>query len=1182
MYDNRPITQQAPVQSSYTTTETVNDYQTVLQTQTSTINTTHRSTQDLGPRTFAAFTGNSINAGNGVVIQANNDVSIHGVVNSTANSITANAGNDLSIMGLTPTGGAADEIPAQAKILAPGTITLTATNTVTVDSNSLVGGTSGNSITAQSVDVTADSANLSGGIYASSTFTATAGTDVALDGTIDSGTTLTIDAGQGSTHQGNITGTINTALTASGTNSQVTLASGSSSGSISLTSSDVSAINGTVSLTAAGGSVTQSGGVVLGGDLVGDAQSGFTANTSVLDASVSITGAGNIVLTNTSALINGSINLDALQTANGTITVTAVGDVTAKGVVTSGSSSGNSITIDSTGNFTVALPTGSPSGTNVISAAGGAANVTLTAAGAISSATGAQIRANNLTVTAGDNGSVSASLYTDINNLSLTTTQVGNVTVTDTNPNGVNLTNVKVLAGTLTVTAAGNLTATSVISETDGNPNGSPATSYPLSLTSTNGNILVGYIQGGAYQNFYAANAVSLNAHGSISETTNAPTPSLIADTLTLAAGTGINGLETAINTLASANTKNGSISIYNTVNSADSVRNLTVTSATADDAAHTGSVSILIQTQGDLTADHESATGANSAVRLVSTNGNLTIPSINGVTPISAAGISLIARPAYFTGAIVIAPHSGGDTITRTDGRNWVDDGFAPGQKLTLTGTDQDNSYYIDSISGNVITLATANTLTAETTTGTVTGTSVTNTYTGNVTFARNATGDTITRTDGNSWADAGFTAGQQVTLSALNAGTYTIKGVSGNVLTLTAANRLTATSGTATLTGHNSVGNYSGSVTYATAAGGDTLTRNDGSSWSDYGFNARDVISIVGTLNNRTTYTINSVSGNVATLTVANTITAGTDTGAVISASRGSVQILGNVTGYSNLLEIRAADNYTLGVGQFTGSITFARSGSGDTVTRNDGASWTAAGFAAGQIITLSGTSQNNGVYTILGFGGTNNSALILTVKNTVTAETDTSATITSNAGTNYTAASIILETGTTLNVPGTLTATQLVQLTSDDGNVSISGMITGGLKKLEVAAYGSDPVITNVLDPVTDFVEYVDSSNRVYLNDSSNHFYTWQDPTTGLYPFQGFHTGASQFTGGSIRFAQNSGGDTITRNDGSNWASAGFAVGQTITVTGTSKNNGSYVVKSIGGTNNSVLTLAGSVRK
>ena len=484
------------------------------------------------------------------------------------------------------------------------------------------------------MDVTAGSASLAGGIYASSTFTATADTDVSLDGTIVSGTTLTIDAGQGSTHQGDITGTINTALTASGANAQVTLVGGSSSGSITLTNSDVSAVNGTVSLTAAGGAVSQTGGVVLAQNLLGGAQSGFAANTSVLDASVSVTGTGNIALTDTSALISGPLSLDSLQTVNGTIFVNAVGDLTAKSVVTSGSSSANSITLDSTGGITVKLPTGSPGGTNVISAAGGAADVTLFAANAITSDTGAQIRANNLTATAGANGTVSANLYTDVNNLSLTTTQTGNVTVTDANPNGVNLASVNVLAGSLTVTAAGNLTATSVISETDG--------TYPTSLTTTGGNIVVGYVQGGAYHNFYAANAVTLTAHGSISEATGASAPSLIADSLTPSAGNrDQRPSEQRSHTLMRARPTHHE-RLFRSRSTTPSIRStasgdLTVTSATADDVLGTGSVSILIQTQGDLTADHESVTGSNSTVRLVSTGGNLTIPNINGVTPIVA-----------------------------------------------------------------------------------------------------------------------------------------------------------------------------------------------------------------------------------------------------------------------------------------------------------------------------------------------------------------------------------------------------------------------------------------------------------------------------------------------------------------------------------------------------------------
>src|SRR5262249_6892814 len=66
-------------------------------------------------------------------------------------------------------------------------------------------------------------------------------------------------------------------------------------------------------------------------------------------------------------------------------------------------------------------------------------------------------------------------------------------------------------------------------------------------------------------------------------------------------------------------------------------------------------------------------------------------------------------------------------------------------------------------------------------------------------LTTVRSATGDTLTRTDGGTWADSGLVAGDAITLlgsttSPSNNGTYTIKNVQGNDLVLTVANAITA----------------------------------------------------------------------------------------------------------------------------------------------------------------------------------------------------------------------------------------------------------------------------------------------------------------------------------------------------------------------------------------------------
>ncbi|MDE2506518.1 MAG: hypothetical protein KGM43_04855, partial [Planctomycetota bacterium] len=80
------------------------------------------------------------------------------------------------------------------------------------------------------------------------------------------------------------------------------------------------------------------------------------------------------------------------------------------------------------------------------------------------------------------------------------------------------------------------------------------------------------------------------------------------------------------------------------------------------------------------------------------------------------------------------------------------------------------------------------------------------------------------------------------------------------------------------------------------------------------------------------------------------------------------------------ANLIQLRDFINVS--------SLTFAQNGGGDTITRNDGGNWANDGFSAGQQITISGTAQNNGTFTIKSLSG---SLLTLTVSNSVTAESD-----------------------------------------------------------------------------------------------------------------------------------------------------------------------------------------------
>ena len=137
----------------------------------------------------------------------------------------------------------------------------------------------------------------------------------------------------------------------------------------------------------------------------------------------------------------------------------------------------------------------------------------------------------------------------------------------------------------------------------------------------------------------------------------------------------------------------------------------------------------------------------------------------------------------------LVFARNGTGDTITRPSG-SWAAAGFAPGQTITISGTffgGNDRTLTILSLpAANVIKVVEQNVVTAVTETSNVTVTTgalpLANAWAQvpDLVFARNGTGDTITRPSG-SWADAGFAAGQTIkisgTLFGLNDRTLTIQ---------------------------------------------------------------------------------------------------------------------------------------------------------------------------------------------------------------------------------------------------------------------------------------------------------------------------------------------------------------------------------------------------------------------
>ncbi|MGH3049487.1 MAG: beta strand repeat-containing protein, partial [Gaiellaceae bacterium] len=108
--------------------------------------------------------------------------------------------------------------------------------------------------------------------------------------------------------------------------------------------------------------------------------------------------------------------------------------------------------------------------------------------------------------------------------------------------------------------------------------------------------------------------------------------------------------------------------------------------------------------------------TGISGSVLTLSTKQGITSTTLTGVQMHQAA-----VTASFDEAVIALSPAksainanlsvTNGDEITRTDGRTWVDAGFAAGSDISLRGTtNDDGSYEVSSISGSTISLCASN----------------------------------------------------------------------------------------------------------------------------------------------------------------------------------------------------------------------------------------------------------------------------------------------------------------------------------------------------------------------------------------------------------------------------------------------------------------------------------------
>ena len=216
----------------------------------------------------------------------------------------------------------------------------------------------------------------------------------------------------------------------------------------------------------------------------------------------------------------------------------------------------------------------------------------------------------------------------------------------------------------------------------------------------------------------------------------------------------------------------------------------------------------------------------------------------------------------------VTVAGGASGGTVTRAAG-DWVADGFIVGQTLRLDGvagawtlaaiTNGNKSLLL--AGGPALASAASATRTVSSVVRTVTAGDVPVLATVPITIAGGDFGGYVTRTDGGSWADAGFQEGQLVMIQGIE-GSWRlrrIQGSNGETLRLERGAELPTIAAPTTrmvfwpgphggLTVVHGGGNSALEVEFEMDSTAGSMTRLDGLSWIDAGFSIGDRVQIGG----------------------------------------------------------------------------------------------------------------------------------------------------------------------------------------------------------------------------------------------------------------------------------------------------------------------------------------------
>ena len=970
-----------------------------------------------------------------------------------------------------------------AAITQSGVLTVGGTTTISAGANAVTLSNAANDFTgavavtntgANNVSITDANALVLGTSSVGGTYTATSSGAITQTGALTIAGVATFAAGAANNITLNSANDFSTFAVTTGNNVSVTDANALILGA--------STVSGTLTVVTAG-NITDSGALAVTGTttLTPGAANSITLDNANNFSTVAITNGTNAALNDTGAIDLGAISI------TGTLGVTAAGAITDSGTLVIGGAAtlaagaANSITLDSAANDFASV--GITNALNVtlvdvnaiaLNASTVSGTLTITSAGAITD-NGNVVVTGTTTLTPGAANSITLN---NSNNFSTVVITNGtNATLVDSN--AIDLGNIS-LTGTLSVTSAGNITDSGVLTI------GSTATLAPgaansitldgandfSSVTITNGtNATLNDVNAIAFVTINMTGALNVTAAGAISDVGNL----VVGGAATFAAGAANSvTLDSSGNNFASVGITNAlNVTLVDTnaiaLNASTISGTLGVTSAgniTDNGAlAVTGTTTLAPGAANSITLDN-----ANNFSTVAITNGtnaalndtgaiDLGAISITGTLGVTTAGVITDSGTLVIGGVATFAAGSGNDITLNSAASNFSTVTITSGNNVAVTDT-------------NALILGAS---TVSGTFGVNTGGAVTQsgvlTVTGVTTVAAGS-GNNITLNSANDFSTFAVTSGNNVSVTDANAlvlGASTVSGTlavtTSGALTQSGAVAVTSTSafnsGAAAITLTNVGNNFVGAV---------ALTNSGANN-----------VSLVNSV------ALSVATSSVGTGTLSLTGAGITQTGTITQAAAAGAVTL---TGGGAAINLALANN-------FTGAVTASTTGAAAAITINDatGGLNAASVTTTDGAITLSATSGNLTATTITAGGTTRNISLTTTTSgnvllDNVTAASDT-VTITSagtieesgaDAGADVTAGTLSLTAATGIGAAGTIeTALSNLSATSTTGGITLantgvltvtglSAVTSGNITVSNVGAFTTSGAVTATSGTIT----------------------------------------------------------------------------------------------------------------